>query len=885
MREDRLEAEVRAALHREMALARLAVDAPQIRARIAARERSHRWTRAAAGIAAVLAIALVLPVLAPLAQRALAPDQPTETAVTVRLDAAGDLVVEKVPFAGSPVEMARLPRAAEWLRPTVDPTRLEPGTAGTVAAFHPDGYLAVAVSAADSRGSSVAVLVWDLARPADEPTRIDATADFLGTPVIGWTADGRLVVATDWVASAFDVLDARTRRVVRVTVPGGAVDMVHWAGHSVAGGTITSTPDSGLVVLKSDPANFRSRMATVELPRDGGAATLTDGLPRAVWSATGLERTWGVKAGRVGTLGSSNGLATAGVQVARMAQDSNTPDAQTWAILGPGEQLVGQPAWDAPVTGIWILQGTGRRLDLVHLDGPGLASARATLPWDGTTGSDRNAVAGVAADGRGLIVHQSAGDLFVDGVSGRWVDFPAGARFVGWARAATTATPEERPFCTPVQDADLAGTRIAGPGEPFVEGLAAGMGGAAYASPRPAAGASGLAAAHTFVGAGLRLLLPDGACASVVAAEAVPVDDPATTPLRIDSSAVTSGGPGGVLGLAEPPQGAWIVRVRLAVAGGPGSSVASLLFRVDVAGGAPSPSAGASPGERLVFDAPPTGSLPGSVVPAWTLQHGGTDAPADGASTFGDPASPSLRAGPVVASVACAGDGSILIAATTGADPGPAATPPADNWTRVTCAGLPRDATPITVDLPDARGGETVLLVERRPTRDDDLLGYSVVVGQPVDVACDMPTPDLVARIGLRSSPDATPQAGALIAYELAAGSRAMAAGELAAAALLPALVGSRGALDGPWSLALPARLCATGWTLQQAEVGATELASDTSGLTTDNPAVGRMPLSLQDLGDLVISVTLTLPGPAGVTGSATLLWHVQVLDRATPAP
>ncbi len=38
MREDRLEAELRAALHRDMTLARLAVDAPQIRARIAARD-------------------------------------------------------------------------------------------------------------------------------------------------------------------------------------------------------------------------------------------------------------------------------------------------------------------------------------------------------------------------------------------------------------------------------------------------------------------------------------------------------------------------------------------------------------------------------------------------------------------------------------------------------------------------------------------------------------------------------------------------------------------------------------------------------------------------------------------------------------------------------
>jgi len=45
------------------------------------------------------------------------------------------------------------------------------------------------------------------------------------------------------------------------------------------------------------------------------------------------------------------------------------------------------------------------------------------------------------------------------------------------------------------------------------------------------------------------------------------------------------------------------------------------------------------------------------------------------------------------------------------------------------------------------------------------------------------------------------------------------------------------------------------------------------------------MLVTLQDVGEWVVSVTLTLPGPDGVTGSATVLWHVRVLERATPAP
>ena len=883
MHEDRLEADLRAALHREMAMARVGESAPRIRARIAARERSRRWTRAALGIAAVLAIALSVPVVAPVAQRALAPDQPTDTAVTVRLETGGDLVVEKVSFDGSAVVVARLPRAADWLRPTVDPARLQPGTKGTVMAFHPDGYLAVAVAAAEQIGSPVAVLVWNLTRPADEPARVDTTTASGGSPVIGWTADARLVVAADIIRSRFDVLEARTGRVVDVTLPEDTSAILHWFGGSTAGAGITSTPDGQVVVITPIPAMFSSGIATAGLPRDGGAATLTEGLPAAVWSVTGLDAPWGVRAGYVGALGSSNGLSTAGVQVLGLGRNSvvdDPQDAQTWAILGPGEQLVGQPAWDAQATGAWFLQGTGRRLDLVHLDGPGLASTRAALPWDGTTGSDRNAIAGVARDGRGLIVRQAGADLFVDGATGRWVKLAAGARFVGWADATTTATPEERPICSPVDNADLAGTRISGPAQPFVEGLPAGMGGAAFASPRPAADALGLPAAQTFAGAGLRLLLPDGACAFGVTAEAVPVDDPGAKPLRIDSPAVAPGGPGGLRGLAEPPPGRWIVRAWIRVAGGTGSSVASLLFRVDVAAGAPSPSPGESPGAPLVLDGPPTGSLPGSVVLFWTVQHGGADAPADGVSTFGDPASPPLRAGPVEASVACTGDGSILVAATTGGT-----APPAERWTRVTCSGLPRDVEPASIDLPDAAGGETVLRIERRPTRADDLLGYSVVVGQPIDVACDTPTAELAMGIGLRASPDATPRPGMLVAYEMPAGSRGIAASDLAAAASLPVVVIPQGVNIGGPSLALPAGLCATGWTMEQAEVGATLFPSGGPSFTGDNPAVGEVGLATGDPGDWVISVTVSLPGSGDVTASATFLWHVRVSEDATLAP
>ncbi len=891
MVDDRFDADLRAALHHEMAMTRIGVSAPQIRTGIAARERRRRSTRAALlGIAALLAIAVATPMLAPLAQRALAPDRPTEAAVTVHLDATGDLVVETTPFAGPPVETARLPRAAEWLRPTVDPSRLQPRAAGTVIAFHPDGYLAVAVSAADEKASPVAVLVWDLARPTAEPVRLETTADGSGRPVIGWTADGRLVVAADVAVAGFDVLDPRTRGVVSVTISRDTVDasgvFLGAIGTSTAGGSITSTPDGEIVVVMTNPGTFESTVATLELPRGGGAGRATEGLPAAVWSVTGLERTWGTKGGVVGGLGSANDISIAGVQVGRPISSSDAPDAQAWSILGPGEQVVGQPVWDATTTGIWLLQATGRRLDLVHLDGPGLASARATLPGDGTTDSSRNAIVGVAADGRGVVVRGAAGDLFVDGLSGRRADLPTGARFVGWSRAATTPTPEERPFCEPVENQDLAGTRIAGPHGTFVGGLPAGMGGAAYANPRPATDAWGLVAAQTVAGAGLRLLLPDGACASLVTAEAVPVDDPAATPLTIDASDVTPGGPGGVLSLAEPSPGRWIVRVRLAVAGRAGSSIASLLYRVDVGAEAPSPSSGtSSSGGRLVSDGPQTGSLPGSVVPLWTIWHGRADAPADGVSSFRGLTSPPLRAGPVVTSLACTGGGEILVAAATAADLGSAMGPAADRWTRIACADLPRDAAPVTVNLPDARGAETALIVERRPTRADDLLGYSVVVGQPVDIACDTPTPELAGRIGLRPSPDTRSQAGTLVGYELPAGSRTMAAGELVGAASLPPLSGPASWQSDGWSLTLPAGLCATGWSMQEAEAGAAELTPGSSARSSDSAVVGRMTLSLRDPGDWTIAVTLALQGPHGTTGSASLLWHVDVTANASPTP
>ncbi len=61
--------------------------------------------------------------------------------------------------------------------------------------------------------------MWNLARPADEPVRIDATADSVGQPMIGWTPDGRLVVTSATAFSRLDVLDARTKHVVSVTLP------------------------------------------------------------------------------------------------------------------------------------------------------------------------------------------------------------------------------------------------------------------------------------------------------------------------------------------------------------------------------------------------------------------------------------------------------------------------------------------------------------------------------------------------------------------------------------------------------------------------------------------------------------------------------------------
>ncbi len=39
--------------------------------------------------------------------------------------------------------------------------------------------------------------------------------------------------------------------------------------------------------MKHDRAMFRSTVATADLPRDGGVATLADGLPDAIWSVTG----------------------------------------------------------------------------------------------------------------------------------------------------------------------------------------------------------------------------------------------------------------------------------------------------------------------------------------------------------------------------------------------------------------------------------------------------------------------------------------------------------------------------------------------------------------------------------------------------------------------
>ncbi len=566
------------------------------------------------------------------------------------------------------------------------------------------------------------------------------------------------------------------------------------------------------------------------------------------------------------------------------AQGSNyASDAQTWALLGPGEQLVGQPAWDATVTGIWLLQGTGRRLDLVHLDGPGLASVRATLPWDGTTGPDRNAIAGVASDGRGLIVRGTAGDLLVDGDSGRWAELPAGARFVGWSRAATTATPEKRPFCAPSENEDLSTTQIAGLGEPFVGGLAGGTG--IEPSPRPAADASGLAAAHTSVGGGLRLLLPDGACASFVSAEAVPVDDPGATPVAFDPTSDDARGAGGgardgraARGPVDRPAAArdgWrpgAERPRAPLPrrrGGAGPVAVPRSIARGQAGLRRAAHGFASGLGGPHLDGPGRRSRRARRR-RLDLQRSCQPAPAS---------RPRRRVRRLHRRRIDPGRGHDRSGSRL---PGTAA---ADRWTRVTCAGLPRDATPVSVDLPDARAARpcSSSSVDRRaPTTSSATRSCSV--SRSTSPATRRPPPwspgSAFARRRMRRR---RPASSSRTSCRPARGRWRPASSRPPARCRPSPARWERSTGRGRW----PCRpACARpGGPCSRPRPELRRSRRTAAAVQRQPDAVGRMPLSLSDPGDWVISVTLTLPGPDGVDGSATLLWHVRVLERATPAP
>ncbi len=888
----RVEAALADALRVEVATLHLSITGADVRARVAARERERRYGwMLLAGLAAVLIVAIGVTAVPLVIDRIIGPAASPAAraeAVAVRFDDLGGgpraLVVEAVSMSGPPRLIARVPDALASLGAGIDPAHVALGSASASAAYDPEGYLALGVMPSGAGTATGIVLVYDLAHPDRAPIRVQgAESGPLGRGVdMSWGPAARLFVAPSWLVEA-RTAEVRSLDLGTATYPATRL-----------GEDVTWSADGRLIVVRSDPSQFTVTPGQLDVAGGGGSAAFVPGQPAALFSTTGLARRNALNGRSATIVSDASGLQVQGVGT--YMQLTANSDEVAWWIIGPDEQVVGRPAWDAAGLGMWALISVDRRLDLLHLDGPGRGSRPGSVPWDGDSAAA--AIAGVGADGRTLALHDGSSDLLVDGSTGAYRTLPDGDRFAGWAQAASIPVVSAQPAACDGQSRTMTAAVLSAypDGAPRAGLIAPGSGW------RPA-DVGAMPAANATTSAGLRLTLPAAGCAAWVTTDAVQVGDPSASPLALAGAETGMGE--GVHAIAAPPAGDWIVRVRLVpAAAGPMASpspapveipssgdlatppasepptgeAVTLLFHVTVAGPGPSPFPGPSAplaSQLILGGAPDPSDLLGhTIVVPWMARAGSATAPADSVFHFGDQSSPPLRPGAVMAAVACTGRGSLRMAAAQASAAGGAPPIAADRWVSVACADGPVARTSSLVDLPPAVGGETLLVVERQPVDPREQLAYAVLVGQPTAVACIGPTIDMVRQIGLVSAPGQTPTPGVIDAATLPAGTfdGKPAPGSIAAAQ--PPLAGPQGvggSEDSTWRLVLPDGLCESEYSV--ARVG----SSSSSSSGADRPQVGTVGIGPLEAGDQVVRIEVTLVDPDRRGWPASFFFHINV--------
>lgn len=589
MSDEALLADVRAALLVEIASVRIGVAAPQVRGRIADRQRARRRARSRAA-AAVVAIAVVvagLPVVGGLALPAAVAPAPggVQPAWVASINpASGDLELAWAWSDGRTQAGARYRDALGLLRLATGDAGLSGLPPGAVATAGPDGRLAVALPTGG-------LLVYR--SPAD-PGRVSRVVEGLVEETwLGWTVDGRLAA----IARPFAAPDARLR--LRLVDPAtgagvaGALTYGIWPG--ARGSLLTWTDGGAILVERRDPGTGAATVGTLEVADDRPA--FEPGQPTRLRVVTGLEPA----------------LAGDG-SVPRGWRSDALPG---WSSVGVGSATSdGVPAvrWYAAPAGDRVFDvvrsadllrlvalvaradGTGARL--VVLDWPGswrdavaLTGAAATTPAPARDPGSEDApaprVLGVAPDGRSVAAEVDGRLVVADLATGTSEALAEGTVFVGWPEpsiAVTMAVPTS-PACVAATAGAAAAIALAPAGAPSPAdtGVPPIVGDPGDRDPWRRDALAGANPVEATAGGPLVLAVPDRRCVARLDADAVRIGaPPADPPTGIAALPAGTSPTGGLIGLPAPAApGEWIIRVRLRLHGAAGET--TLLYRVRTA--------------------------------------------------------------------------------------------------------------------------------------------------------------------------------------------------------------------------------------------------------------------------------------------------------------
>lgn len=583
MLDARFEADLRDALRLELASVRVGVAGPQVRGRIAARQRTRRTTQLLLA-AAALALAAIGGLV--LAGQIAPPPAGAEPATIAAIDASsGDLVVSRAWPDGRTEEANRYPGGLETLRDaTRDPavTELPPGAVATVGL---DGRLAIAVP-----GGHVIYFM-----PSEGGTTssgaIGGDAD---TGWFGWVPDGRLVLVRSapgegqMEAALFDPATGveTARRLpfrVRPDWTRGGVELLTWTRYGA------------VVAVSEDPEAAASDQQVGLLDLAADPPTFTPGLPTSVRAQTGLESRYAADGTYPGSWCQGSDLAMHCAGLSGHVAQASAP-AEAWYVGRSNEALNPDTVRTAAGSGLLVVarETEADRGRVVVVEAPG--SWREAFAFDAPAydTSDMDAylagqayLVGVAPGGRSVALTTPTGLVLGDLASGETTVLPAGAIFAGWPTAPEVATDALRsiPACEPPTPEAIAAITLSDPASASLAsaGVWPVVGDPTDADPWRV---DEMARAEPVVadpGWLLTLALPPATCVETAKVEALSLAGSSAVPGEMITWPIDAGSRSGLLMIVAPESGGdLIVRARLSLAGTDREAI--LLYRVTTTG-------------------------------------------------------------------------------------------------------------------------------------------------------------------------------------------------------------------------------------------------------------------------------------------------------------